>query len=448
MDPLLKDAAERASRYLEGLPTRSVAPSREGLQGLDRLDTPLPEAGEDPGAVLSLLDEYGSPGTVATAGGRYFGFVIGSALPAALAANWLAGAWNQNVALEVMSPAAARLERVALRWMRDLLGLPPTAEGAFVTGDTMANFAGLAAARHALLKARGWDVATKGLFGAPPFPVVVSEEVHVSVLKALSMVGLGRERVLRVPVDDQGRMRPEELPRLDGPALVCVQAGNVNTGAVDPVGEICEKVRPTGSWVHVDGAFGLWAGACPSRAHLTEGVSSADSWAVDGHKWLNVPYDSGTVFVRDGGHLRSAMTGGSVAYLPTDAKPEGMEYAPEMSRRARGVDAWAALRSLGRAGVADLVDRSCRHARRLADRMREGGHRILNDVVLNQVLVDFGSAERTRRVIDAVQQDGTCWCGGTEWRGVHAMRISVSSWATRAEDVERCADAILRVASD
>ena len=446
-ESLLKDVAVRATRYRTSLTGRPVAPTDGAVAAVDRLCGPLQEEGESPSSVLRQLDDLGSPATVATAGGRYFGFVIGSSLPAALAANWLAGAWDQNAALEVMSPVAARLETTALEWIRELLELPPTARGAFVSGDTMANFSGLAAARHALLESAGWDVEARGLFGAPPVTVVVGDEVHVSVLKALALVGFGRDRLVRVPADDQGRIRADGLPDLHGPTVVCAQVGNVNSGASDPVGEVCERAHRAGAWVHVDAAFGLWARASPNRKAQVAGVENADSWAIDAHKWLNVPYDSGVVFVRDGRLLRAAMSGAAAAYLPPSAQGEAMEHVPEMSRRARGIDAWAALRSLGRSGVADLVERCCRHASRMADLLRAGGCRILNDVVLNQVLVSFGSDDETRRVIDAVQRDGTCWCGGTVWHGTAAMRISVSSWATSEDDIDRSAAAILRIAS-
>ncbi|MCI4326727.1 MAG: aminotransferase class V-fold PLP-dependent enzyme [Thermoplasmata archaeon] len=446
-ESLLTDAAVRAHRYRQSLPSRGVVPAGDAVEAVERLCGSLPEEGEDPSSILQRLDEFGSPATVSTAGGRYFGFVIGSSLPAALAANWLAGAWDQNAAVQSMSPVAARLETTALAWIGDLLGIPPTARGAFVTGATMANFSGLAAARHALLEAAGWYVEARGLFGAPPVTVIVGDEVHVSVLKALSLLGFGRDRVVRVPADDQGRMRTDRLPEIHGPTVVCAQAGNVNTGAFDPARELCEWAHRGGAWVHFDAAFGLWAHASPGRRALTAGIDGVDSWAVDAHKWLNVPYDSGVVFVRDGRHLRAAMSGAAAAYLPQSTLGEAMEYTPEMSRRARGVDAWAALRSLGRAGIADLVERCCRHATRMASLLRTGGCRILNEVVLNQVLVSFGSDERTRRVIDAVQRDGTCWCGGTVWHGTAAMRISLSSWATTDDDVDRSAAAIVRVAS-
>ena len=364
----------------------------------------------------------------------------------ALAANILAGAWDQNAAFRVMSPAVAVLEEVCRQWLVALFGLPPEAGIGFVTGATMANFSALAAARHALLGRSGWDVEARGLFGAPPIPVMVGAEVHVSVLKALSLLGLGRERVVRVAVDGQGRMRPEAIPALNEPAIICVQSGNVNTGAFDPAAEICAIARASDSWVHVDGAFGLWAAACPDRAHLAAGIPAAHSWATDAHKWLNVPYDSGIVFVRDPQHLKASMSS-SAAYLIAGDTREPGHFTPELSRRARAVEVWAALRSLGRSGLADLIDRNCRYARRFAEGLTRAGYRVLNEVALNQVLVSFGDAERTRRVISAVQQDGTCWCGGTEWQGQAAMRISVSSWATSGEDVERSLQAIIRAAS-
>jgi len=392
-----------------------------------------------------MLDDIGSPATVATAGGRYFGFVIGGSLPAALVANWLAGAWDQNAAMQVMSPVAAKLEEIVLEWMVDLLGLPSGSGAGFVTGTTMANFSALAAARTALLNRAGWDVEEDGLFGAPPIHVVVGDEVHVSVLKALSMLGLGRSRVTRVPVDAQGRMRPEALPPLDDHTVVCVQAGNVNTGAFDPAGEICARVHEAGSWVHVDGAFGLWAAVSPQYAPLLAGAGAADSWAIDCHKWLNVPYDSGVAVVRTPEYLHTAMTLSAAYLTPSDGR-EPWHYAPEGSRRARGVELWAAMRSLGRSGLREMIERNCRQAKVFAERLRDAGFAVLNDVVLNQVLVSFGSAEDTRRVIRDVQKDGTCWCGGTQWHGHTAMRISVSSWATTEEDVERSVAAMIRIA--
>jgi glutamate/tyrosine decarboxylase-like PLP-dependent enzyme len=445
---LLADAARRAIQYLETLPQRSVAPEAQAIQQLEQLDEPLPEAPLDPSEVLSVLDELGSPATMASAGGRFFGFVIGGSLPAALAANWLAGAWDQNAVFYNVAPAAARLEQVALGWLLDLFGLAPSWAGAFVTGATVANFTALAAARHAVLASAGWNVEADGLFGAPPINVVVGEEAHVSLFKALGMLGLGRSRLLRLPVDGQGRMRLESLPEFAGPTIVCAQAGNVNSGSFDPLAEICARAHQMDAWVHVDGAFGLWAVVSPEYSHLTRGIELADSLATDAHKWLNVPYDCGLAFVRDADALRAAMAI-TAEYLPTPgAERNPSDYTPELSRRARGVEVWAALRSLGRSGVADLVERNCRHARRFAQGLRAAGYQVLNDVVLNQVLVSFGDTETTRRVIAGIQRDGTCWCGGTQWQGHTAMRISVSGWATTEEDVERSLEAMLRVARD
>lgn len=446
MKELLQSTAVRAARYLEGLDARPVAPPQHAVQGLQVLDRRLPREPRDPREVLALLDEVGSPATVASAGPRYFGYVTGGCLPAALAANWLAGAWDQNAFSVTSSPVGAAVEEIALRWLLEVLGLPPDSGGAFVTGATMANFTALAAARNAVLRKAGWDVQGQGLFGAPPVTVVVGAEVHASVLKVLGLLGLGRERVLTVPVDTQGRMRAEALPRLRAPAIVCTQAGNVNTGAFDPLFEICERAGESGAWVHVDGAFGLWAAAAPTRAHLAAGVAQAHSWATDAHKWLNVPYDCGLAFVRDAEALRSAMSI-SAAYLPERTPREPMHYTPESSRRMRAVEVYAALLSLGRDGLAELIERCCRHAWRLAEGLREAGCAVLNEVVLNQVLVSFGDDGLTRRVVAAVQAEGTCWCGPTVWQGRTAMRISVCSWATGEKDIERSLAALLRVAS-
>lgn len=447
---LLRDAAARAGRYLAGLDTRPVFPDAAALAGLAGFDEPLPDGPGDPSSTLDLLDRAGSPATVATAGPRYFGFVTGGSLPATVAASWLAVAWDQCAGLRPLSPIGVKLEEVARGWLVDLLDLPAEASVGFTTGATAANFTCLAAARHAALERRGWNVETQGLFGAPEIRVVVGDEVHASLLKALGMLGLGRERVERVPVDEQGRMRADALPELDASTIVCIQAGNVNTGAFDPAEEICAAAREVGeaagdagAWVHVDGAFGLWALASPELRDLAAGVPEADSWAADAHKWLNVPYDSGLAFCRHPAAHRAAMTIVAPYLLPT-AEPEPNHYVPEMSRRARGVEVWAALRSLGRAGVAELIERNCRQARRFAEELTAAGHEILNDVVLNQVLVSFGDAETTRRVIARVQEEGTMWAGGTEWQGRAAMRIAVSSWATTDEDVERCLGAIER----
>jgi glutamate/tyrosine decarboxylase-like PLP-dependent enzyme len=445
MTDLLHDAAVRAARYVSRANERSVQPCAEDVARLCLLGGPLPENPSDAAGVIAFLDEIGSPATVSTTGSRYFGFVIGGSLPVAMATNWLACAWDQNVALRVMSPVMAAVEEITLEWLRGLLGLPQTTGVGFVTGATMANFTCLAAARHALLARAGWSVEEKGLYDAPPLTVVVGDEVHVALLKALSMLGLGSSRLTRIAADDQGRMRPDSLPPLDERTIVCIQAGNVNSGAFDPAEEICARARAGGAWVHVDGAFGLWAAAAPARAHLMAGYSAADSWCTDCHKWLNVPYDSGLAFVREPGHLRSAMSV-SAAYLQSSDDREPCYYTPESSRRARALEIWAVLRCLGRRGLADMIEGSCQLAARFAVKLRKAGYAVLNDVVLNQVLVSFGASEVTRRVIQEVQSEGTCWCGGTEWHGRSAMRISVSCWSTTESDVDRSAAAILQIA--
>ena len=446
MENLLRSAARRAHSYLEGLDRRSVAPLPEAVARLKSLDVPFPDAPTPAEAVLELLDSVGSPAAMGSAGRRYFGFVIGGALPAALAANWMAGAWDQNAFSSTASPAAVTFEEVALRWLLDIFGLPADSAGAFTTGATMANFTALAAARHQVLAQTGWNVEKDGLFRAPPITVMVGAEAHPTLLKSLGLLGLGRERVVTIPVDAQGRMRAGALPATSAPAIVCLQAGNVNSGAFDPAAELCAEAHEFGAWVHVDGAFGWWAAAAPGRAHLVAGYHAADSWATDAHKWLNVPYDCGIAFVRNSDALRAAMSI-SAAYLPHQAVREPFDYTPESSRRARGIEVWAVLYSLGRSGLADLIERTCRHASRFAASLCDAGYEILNDVVLNQVLVSFGDDEKTRRVIAGVQADGTCWCGGTVWHGRPAMRISVSSWATTDQDVEQSLDAIKRIAA-
>jgi glutamate/tyrosine decarboxylase-like PLP-dependent enzyme len=446
MNALLEDVARRAGDYLDGLGARKVAPDADAVAALDALDGPLPEAPSDAHDVLALLDRHGSPATMAMAGPRFFGFVIGGSLPAALAANWLASTWDQNTGYYNITPATARLEQIALRWLLDVLDLPRGCGGAFVTGANVANFVALAAARHAVLARAGWNVEADGLFGAPEIQVIVGAEAHPTLIKSLGMLGLGRNRVVRVPVDGQGRLRADALPALSGPAIVCAQVGNVNTGACDDVAEMRARIG-AGAWLHVDGAFGLWARAAPSRAAIAQGVEAADSWATDAHKWLNVPYDSGLAFVRDANALSASMAI-TAEYLPTDSPWRNpSDFTPELSRRARGVDVWAALRSLGRSGVAEMIERNCRQARRFGEALSGAGYDVLNDVVLNQVLVAFGDAMRTQRVIAALQADGTCWCGGTVWQGRTAMRISVSSWATTDADVERSIEAIVRVAA-
>lgn len=443
MTKLLQDTAQRAIRYLAELDDRGVAPSVEAVAALGALDTSLPDRPTDPAEVLDLLDTYGSPATTANTGGRYYGFVTGGVLPAALAASWMSSTWDQNGFGYTNSPVAVVLEEIALRWLVDLLGLPSGCGGAFVTGATMANFTALAAARHAVLKRTGWDVEADGLFGAPPITVLIGEEAHPTLTKSLGLLGLGRNRVVKVPVDDQGRMRVDALPDIAGPTIICTQAGNVNTGAIDPICELSDRSDNSGAWVHVDGAFGLWAQAAPQRRYLTAGIEKADSWATDAHKWLNVTYDCGLAFVKDPAALRAAMSISAV-YLPQTTRREPLHYTPEASRRARGIEIWATLRSLGRTGVADLMEDNCRMATRFAEKLQQAGFEIVNEVMLNQVLVSFGTPEHTLAVIKRIQEDGTCWCGSTVWQGRTAMRISVSSWTTTEEDVDRSVEAMIR----
>jgi glutamate/tyrosine decarboxylase-like PLP-dependent enzyme len=444
---LLRDAAERAANYLESLDARPVVPSAAAVSALQRLDGALPALGSDAKQTLALLDELVSPATMAMAGPRFFGFVIGGALPVALAANWLAATWDQNCAFNSVTPGVARLEQTALRWLIDLFDLPPHTAAGFVTGATVANFTALAAARHAVLARVGWNVEADGLFGAPQITVIAGEEAHPTLLKSLGMLGLGRSRIVRIANDGQGRMRHDALPQIAGPTILCLQAGNVNTGASDPFGPLIERAHRDGAWVHVDGAFGLWAKAASSLRHLVDGMEAADSWATDAHKWLNVPYDSGLAFVRDAHALKAAMAI-TAEYLPlAGAERNPSDFTPELSRRARGVEVWAALHTLGRAGIAEMIERNCRQARRFAAGLSAKGYAVLNDVVLNQVLVSFGDAERTRRVVTRLQADGTCWCGITVWQGHTAMRISVSNWSTGDHDIEQSLEAMLRAAA-
>ena len=459
---LLTRTADIAVAYRRSLATRPVGRPVDLAALREALGGPLPDGPSDPLAVVEGLATAAEPGLVASAGPRYFGFVFGGGLPAALGADWLASTWDQNAALYVASPAAAVAEEVAAGWLVDLLGLPAGTSVGFVTGATMANFTAIAAARHAVLARAGWDVERRGLQGAPLVTVITHEGSHITAFASLAMLGLGREgdRVRKIASDDQGRMRPDalraELAGSDGPVIVCAQAGNVNTGAFDPLEEIVAIAHERGAWVHVDGAFGIWAAAVPSLRHLIRGHADADSWSTDAHKWLNVPYDSGLAFVRDAEAHHQAMTLGAPYYIETEgAERDPYNWVPESSRRARGFAVLAALRSLGRQGLIDLVERDCAHARRMAELLAVGPRvRVLNEVVLNQVLVRFegggkdddGTAgdARTRAVIAAVQRDGTCWLGGTIWGGRAAMRFSVSGWQTTADDIEVSAAAILR----
>ncbi len=449
-EDLYRDAFRRAVEYRRGLRQRRVAPDSLSVAGLKELVEPLPKSGMGAENVIAELDRIVGSATTAMAGPRFFGFVVGGSYPVSVAATWLAAAWDQATGIYRVTPATATLENVAIDWMLDLFDLPRDAAGGLVTGATAANFTALAAARQVVLRSAGWDVEADGLFGAPAIKVIVGEEFHPSVMKSLGMLGLGRRRVMTVPVDSQGRMIASAMPAITGPTIICTQAGNVNTGSFDPLDEIVDRARTQSAnhqvWIHVDGAFGLWAAASPDYQHLVRGIEQADSWATDAHKWLNVPYDCGVTFVRDRAAIQAAMAV-TAEYLPMETPNRNpSDFTPELSRRARGIEVWAVLKHLGRDGVAELVNRCCRHARMFADGLRQAGFEILNDVMLNQVLVSFGPPEVTQRVIDELQRDGTCWCGGTVWQGKTAMRISTSNWSTTDDDVMHSLETMVRIA--
>jgi glutamate/tyrosine decarboxylase-like PLP-dependent enzyme len=467
---LLRQTADLAADFLDGLPSRPVRASASHEDLVAAMGGALPDRGEAAGEIVDHLAAIADPGLIASAGPRFFGFVIGGSLPAALAADWLTSAWDQNAGLYAIGPSASVAEEVAAGWLIDLFGLPAGSSVGFSTGATMASFTALAAGRHRVLERLGWNVEEDGLIGAPDIAVVVGAEAHVTIHVSLQMLGLGRNRVHRVAADEQGRMRADALRETlaelrDRPVLVCAQSGNVNTGAFDPLPEIVAAVRELpNAWLHVDGAFGLWAATTPALRHLTAGLADADSWTTDAHKWLNVPYDSGIAIVRDAAAHHAAMTLGAAYYVETaGGERDPYNWVAESSRRARGFPIYAALRQLGRDGLAEMIDRCCALARRMADGLREApGVTILNDVVLNQVLVRFappvgtrGTASDdpaatdtfTREVIAAVQADGTCWLGGTTWHGLAAMRISVSNWSTTEADADLSVAAIRRCAT-
>jgi glutamate/tyrosine decarboxylase-like PLP-dependent enzyme len=448
---LLHAAADYAADFLETLDDRPIRHEAEVAELYEALGGPLPEEGVEAQAVLASLVEAAEPGLVGIPSGRYFGFVVGGGVPAALAADWLTSTWDQNAGGYVLGASAAVVEEVARGWLTALLGLPPDVSVAYVTGCQMAHVTALAAARHHVLARAGWDVAQDGLSGSPPIRVVVGEKRHVTIDRALRLLGIGASALVIVPADDQGRMRMDQLPQLDDlPTIVCGQAGEVNTGAFDDLGAIAAAVAGApNAWFHVDGAFGLWAVASSELRHQLRGSERADSWATDAHKWLNVPYDSGLVFCAHPESHRAAMavTAAYLQFSPDARERDAVDWTPEFSRRARGFAVYAAIRALGRAGIAGLVERCCAHARLFAELLEARGATILNDVVLNQVLVRFDDGHHTRQVIERVQGDGICWLGGTEWGGEHAMRISISNWRTTREDVERSTEAILSAAS-
>lgn len=443
---IFEQAKSFAYEYMDGVNDRKVFPKDEAIKNLSVYDEALSTTPGNPDEILQMLHEHGSPATVAQTGGRYFGFVNGGAVPVALASKWLADVWDQNAALYVISPIVSQLETVCEKWMADLLGLPHGTSAGFVGGTSIATLCGLAAGRNELLKRMGWDVNADGLFGAPTLRVIVGEQTHATVFKALSLLGLGRARVELVPADDQGRMRIDKLPELDFGCLVIAQAGNVNSGAFDPLDEIGDRVRRANAWLHIDGAFGLWAAASKTKRHLTRGIEKADSWSVDGHKTLNTPYDCGMILCKDREALLSAMQA-SASYILSSDKRDGMFYAPEMSRRARVVELWATLKFLGKDGVEELIDRLCSHAERFANQLQSRGFRVLNDVVFNQVLVACDTPELTKATLENIQKSGECWCGGATWKGEPVIRISVCSWATTEADVERSVDAFVKARS-
>jgi glutamate/tyrosine decarboxylase-like PLP-dependent enzyme len=444
----LRAAGEHAKAFLATLEERPVAARADAAAIRSVLGGPLPEHGEDPVAVIDALAAGAEPGLVATAGPRHFGFVIGGALPAALAADWLVSAWDQCAAFHSLSPAAAAIEEITSAWTLELLGLPDTASVGFVTGGQGANTTCLAAARHAVLSGVGWNVERDGLIGAPGVRILCGEQAHATIYTALRLLGLGADTAIRIPADDQGRMNPDALAKTlaatDAPTIVCAQAGNVATGAFDAFGPIADACGRHGAWLHVDGAFGLWAAAAPALCHFTDGVERADSWAIDAHKWLNVPYDGAMAIVADpDAHLAAMSLAGP--YLVADTgQRDNTNFVPESSRRARAVPIYAAIRSLGRAGIAEMIERNCAQARRMAKQLANiPGARVLNDVVLNQVLVGLpGGDDANRAAVAAIQRDGTCWLGGTTWNGEYVLRVSISNWATTDEDVDRSAAAI------
>ena len=434
---LLDQAREYAGEYINAAHEQALNPGAAALARLSEFDTPLPDGPTEASEMLAQLHDIGSPTTLPSTGGRYFGFVNGGAHPPALAAKWLSDIWDQNAAFYVMSPITSKLEEVCERWIVELLGLPKQTVAGFVGGTSTAIAAGLVTARNELLTRQGWDVAARGLFGAPEIRVVLGAQAHGAVYKALSYIGLGRDRVEIVPSDDQGRMIAEKMPALDAHTLVVAQAGDVNSGAFDPLDAICEQAQKAGAWVHVDGAFGFWAAASKNKRGLLRGFENADSWAVDAHKTLNAPYDCGIILCRHPQKLASAMQASGSYLQRTDGQRDGMYYVPEMSRRARATELWALLKTMGRSGVEDLVDRLCSHAQSMADGLKTHGFQIKNDVVFNQVLVACDTPELTQAVLTNIQEDGEIWCGGATWHDSPVIRVSICSWTTTQADIER-----------
>lgn len=440
-------AHDLAVKYVNQVDNMRAFPDEEAIRNLSMFDEDLSEEPENTRDILSKLDKYGSPATVAQTGGRYFGFVCGGILPTALCSKWIGDAWDQNSALFVLSPIASKLEQVCEKWVRDLLKLPNDTVAGFVSGSSVAIICGLLAGRNYLLNNLGYDVTKQGLFNAPEIKVIVSEEAHSTVIKALSILGLGNAKIIRIPSDEQGRISADKITDLDSKTLLVLQAGNVNSGAFDDFDTICKKAKGTGAWVHVDGAFGLWAAASEKMNHLTKGMELADSWSADAHKTLNAPYDNGIILCRHKEVLVNAMhmTGSYIIY---NENRDGMLYTPEMSRRARGIDFWATLKGLGKNGVSQLVEELHSKAKYFSQLLEQGGLEILNDVVFNQVLVRYVSDSKTEALIKGIQESGVCWLGGAKWEGKAVMRISVCSYKTSYEDIEKSAKEILRLAKE
>ena len=440
----LGHAYKAALEYTGSINKRRVFPGEAEIRGLSSFEEKLSENPVETSEIINQLHTYGSPATVAQTGGRYFGFVCGGVLPSSLAARWLADSWDQNGALYLMSPVCSKIEEITEKWIAELLGLPEETAAGFVSGSSTATIIGLAAGRNFLLKNAGYDIFGKGLVNAPGIKVVIGEGAHSTVFKALSIIGLGNNDLIKVPGDDQGRIKEDLIPEPDNMTLLVLQAGNVNSGSFDRFENICRKAKKAGSYVHIDGAFGLWAAACKELSHLTKGIELADSWSVDGHKTLNTPYDSGIILSKHRElHIQSMHMTGS--YIAVSDKRDSMMYTAEMSRRARAVDAWAALKGLGRKGVSELVYELHSKAVYFADLLKTGGLEILNNVVFNQILVRFETDEKTEELVKRIQESGVCWMGGSKWQGKSVIRISVSSYRTTYEDIDVSAEDILRL---
>ena len=436
---IFEQAQKYAYQYSDQIEKMDVFPSEENLQQLNNFDEPLASVSSSPESILQQLNDIGGPGTIASTGGRYFGFVTGGAIPVSIATKWLADFWDQCGGLHLISPVNAKLETVCEAWLKDLLNLPERCVAGFVSGTSMANFCGLAAARYRLLKNQDWDVNTQGLNAAPAIRIVANDQVHSSIKKTIALLGFGINNVEWVPSDNQGRILVDQMPKLDNTCLVLVQAGNVNSGAFDDFNAVCKKANAAGAWVHIDGAFGLWAAASETLSHLIAGMEKANSWAVDGHKTLNTPYDSGIVFCEDKEAMVTALQA-SGEYIVYSEQRDSMLYTPEMSKRSRAIELWATMKYLGKNGIDEMVTGFHLHSKKLAEKLLEKGFNILNDVVFNQVMITCESDELTERTLKNIQESGEVWCGPSKWQGQYVIRVSVCSWATTEEDISRTVD--------